>query len=218
MTELRAKSRRLKTQEDLSLIVVDYLQLMRSGSKNDSRSKRSARFSRSLKNLAKELGIPVIALSQLNRGVESRAAKDKRPQLSDLRESGATNRMPIRSCSSIGTRSTTATPATIATARKSSSASSGRGPPGSFTARTSTSTRASTTSLVTSTATSATSRIPNRSGLALILAYLLCSARKSTFVRPRACAAGALRLRAIRSDSDAPGLPKRSEKGFDLVG
>ena len=89
MTELRAKSRRLKTQEDLSLIVVDYLQLMRSGSKNDSREQEISEISRSLKNLAKELGIPVIALSQLNRGVESRAAKDKRPQLSDLRESGA---------------------------------------------------------------------------------------------------------------------------------
>ena len=89
MTELRAKCRRLKTQEDLALVVVDYLQLMRSGSKNDSREQEISEISRSLKNLAKELGIPVIALSQLNRGVESRAAKDKRPQLSDLRESGA---------------------------------------------------------------------------------------------------------------------------------
>jgi replicative DNA helicase len=89
MTELRAKARRLKAQNGLDLIVVDYLQLMRSGSKNDSREQEISEISRSLKGLAKELALPVIALSQLNRGVESRAGKDKRPQLSDLRESGA---------------------------------------------------------------------------------------------------------------------------------
>jgi replicative DNA helicase len=89
MTELRAKARRLRSQHGLELVVVDYLQLMRSGSKNDSREQEISEISRSLKALAKELGIPVIALSQLNRGVESRGGKDKRPQLSDLRESGA---------------------------------------------------------------------------------------------------------------------------------
>ncbi len=89
MTELRAKSRRIKSKNDLGLIVVDYLQLMRSGSKNDSREQEISEISRNLKMLAKELSLPVIALSQLNRGVESRAGKDKRPQLSDLRESGA---------------------------------------------------------------------------------------------------------------------------------
>jgi replicative DNA helicase len=89
MLELRAKARRLKSEVGLSLIVVDYLQLMRSGSRNDSREQEISEISRSLKALAKELEMPVIALSQLNRGVESRGAKDKRPQLSDLRESGA---------------------------------------------------------------------------------------------------------------------------------
>ncbi len=89
MLELRAKARRLKSEVGLSMIVVDYLQLMRSGSRNDSREQEISEISRSLKALAKELEIPVMALSQLNRGVESRGVKDKRPQLSDLRESGA---------------------------------------------------------------------------------------------------------------------------------
>jgi replicative DNA helicase len=89
LMELRAKARRLRSEAGLGLIVIDYLQLMRSGVRNDSREQEISEISRSLKGLAKELGIPVIALSQLNRGVESRAAKDKRPQLSDLRESGA---------------------------------------------------------------------------------------------------------------------------------
>ena len=89
MIELRAKARRLKSEVGLSLIVVDYLQLMRSGSRNDSREQEISEISRSLKALAKELEMPVMALSQLNRGVESRGVKDKRPQLSDLRESGA---------------------------------------------------------------------------------------------------------------------------------
>lgn len=89
LLELRAKARRLRSEVGLSLIVVDYLQLMRSGSRNDSREQEISEISRSLKALAKELEIPVIALSQLNRGVESRGVKDKRPQLSDLRESGA---------------------------------------------------------------------------------------------------------------------------------
>ena len=89
LLELRAKARRLKSEVGLGLIVVDYLQLMRSGSRNDSREQEISEISRSLKALAKELEIPLIALSQLNRGVESRGVKDKRPQLSDLRESGA---------------------------------------------------------------------------------------------------------------------------------
>ncbi len=89
MLELRAKARRLKSEVGLSLIVVDYLQLMRSGSRNDSREQEISEISRSLKALAKELEMPVMALSQLNRGVESRGVKDKRPLLSDLRESGA---------------------------------------------------------------------------------------------------------------------------------
>jgi replicative DNA helicase len=89
LMELRAKCRRLQAESGLGLVVIDYLQLMRSGTRNDSREQEISEISRSLKGLAKELGIPVIALSQLNRGVESRGVKDKRPQLSDLRESGA---------------------------------------------------------------------------------------------------------------------------------
>ncbi len=89
MMEVRAKARRLRSDQGLGLIVIDYLQLMRSGGRESSREQEISEISRSLKGLAKELGIPVIALSQLNRGVESRGNKDKRPQLSDLRESGA---------------------------------------------------------------------------------------------------------------------------------
>lgn len=87
--ELRAKCRRLKSDGGLGLICVDYLQLMRAGTRTDSREQEISEISRSLKGLAKELGVPVIALSQLNRGVETRGTKDKRPQISDLRESGA---------------------------------------------------------------------------------------------------------------------------------
>ncbi len=87
--ELRAKTRRLKAETGLGLIVVDYMQLMRAGFRVDSREQEISEISRSMKNLAKELSIPVIALSQLNRAVENRAGKDKRPQLADLRESGA---------------------------------------------------------------------------------------------------------------------------------
>jgi replicative DNA helicase len=89
MMELRAKARRLKSDKGLALIVVDYLQLMRSGTRTESREQEISEISRSLKGLAKELSLPVMALSQLNRGVETRGNKDKRPQLSDLRESGA---------------------------------------------------------------------------------------------------------------------------------
>jgi len=85
--EMRAKSRRLRKDQKLGLIIVDYLQLMREKGKTDSREQEISSISRSLKALAKELNIPVIALSQLNRKVEER--HDKRPQLADLRESGA---------------------------------------------------------------------------------------------------------------------------------
>ncbi len=89
LLELRAKARRIRAEHGLSLIVIDYMQLMRSGSKSDSREQEISEISRTLKALAKDLGIPIIALSQLNRAVETRSGKDKRPQLSDLRESGA---------------------------------------------------------------------------------------------------------------------------------
>jgi replicative DNA helicase len=85
--EMRAKTRRLKSEHNIGLVVVDYLQLMRGKTSSDSREQEISDISRSLKAMAKELKIPVMALSQLNRGVESRT--DKRPQLSDLRESGA---------------------------------------------------------------------------------------------------------------------------------
>lgn len=84
--ELRAKCRRLKREHGLDLIVVDYLQLM-GATKGESREQQISEISRNMKGLAKELNIPIIALSQLNRGVESRT--DKRPLISDLRESGA---------------------------------------------------------------------------------------------------------------------------------
>jgi replicative DNA helicase len=87
MMEIRAKARRLKQKADLSLIVIDYLQLMTSGKKVESRQQEVSEFSRQLKLLAKELEVPVVAMSQLNRGPEQRT--DKKPMLADLRESGA---------------------------------------------------------------------------------------------------------------------------------
>jgi replicative DNA helicase len=85
--ELRAKARRLKNEKNIGLIIIDYLQLINSSTHMESREREISTISRSLKALAKELNIPVIALSQLNRQVESRT--DKKPMLSDLRESGS---------------------------------------------------------------------------------------------------------------------------------
>lgn len=87
VSEIRAKCRRLKQTKNLGLIVIDYLQLMQGSGKNDNRQQEISNISRSLKVLAKELDVPIIALSQLSRSSESRG--DKRPMLSDLRESGA---------------------------------------------------------------------------------------------------------------------------------
>ncbi|MBN1405642.1 MAG: replicative DNA helicase [Candidatus Omnitrophica bacterium] len=85
--ELRAKARRLKSQHDIKLIIVDYLQLMAGPAWSENRQQEISEISRALKAIARELSVPVIAISQLSRAVESRA--DHRPQLSDLRESGA---------------------------------------------------------------------------------------------------------------------------------
>ncbi len=87
LVEIRAKCRRLKQRVGLKMVVIDYLQLMTSGKRVESRQQEVSEFSRALKLLAKELGVPVVALSQLNRGPEQRA--DRKPALSDLRESGS---------------------------------------------------------------------------------------------------------------------------------
>jgi len=86
VTDIRAKSRRLRRAQGLSLIIIDYLQLMQ-GTARENRQQEIAEISRSLKNLARELDVPILAVSQLNRSLESR--EDKRPRLGDLRESGA---------------------------------------------------------------------------------------------------------------------------------
>ncbi len=86
--EMRARARRLKSEHDIALIIVDYLQLARASERSENRQQEISSISRSLKTLAKELDIPVIALSQLSRAVEARGG-DRRPMLSDLRESGA---------------------------------------------------------------------------------------------------------------------------------
>ena len=88
--ELRAKARRLVKNHNVSIILIDYLQLMQAGNNSGNREQEISTISRSLKSIAKELKIPVIALSQVNRGVETRSSVgSKRPILSDLRESGA---------------------------------------------------------------------------------------------------------------------------------
>ncbi|MDR1188546.1 MAG: replicative DNA helicase [Bifidobacteriaceae bacterium] len=87
LMEIRAKCRRLKQRNELKLVIIDYLQLMTSGKRVESRQQEVSEFSRALKLLAKELGVPVVAISQLNRSAEAR--ENKRPELSDLRESGS---------------------------------------------------------------------------------------------------------------------------------
>ncbi len=100
--EVRSKARRLKAEDKLGLLVVDYLQLMRGRSDAPSREQEISDISRSLKALAKELSIPVIALSQLSRKVEDRPRKE--PQLADLGNPGPSSRTPTSSCSSTGMR------------------------------------------------------------------------------------------------------------------
>lgn len=85
--DLRARARRMKREHDIGLIVIDYLQLMKVPNLGENRTQEISEISRSLKALAKELRVPVVALSQLNRALEQRP--DKRPKMSDLRESGA---------------------------------------------------------------------------------------------------------------------------------
>lgn len=87
VVEMRAKCRRLKSEHGLSMVVIDYLQLMQTGRRTENRQQEISEISRSLKGLARELQVPVIALSQLSRAVEQR--QDKRPMMSDLRESGS---------------------------------------------------------------------------------------------------------------------------------
>lgn len=89
LLEMRSKARRLKAETDIGLLIVDYLQLMTGPSSSENRQQEISQISRSLKALAKELHVPVVALSQLSRAPEQRTGEGKRPQLSDLRESGA---------------------------------------------------------------------------------------------------------------------------------
>jgi replicative DNA helicase len=87
--QMRAKARRLRAESGLGLVIVDYLQLMSGFGRSENRNQEISGISRGLKSLARELGVPVIALSQLSRAPEQRAGRDHRPQLSDLRESGS---------------------------------------------------------------------------------------------------------------------------------
>jgi replicative DNA helicase len=87
--EIRARTRRLQAKKGVGLVLVDYLQLMRGPKGVESRERQVAEISRSLKAMAKELNVPVVALSQLNRKLEERKREERRPLLSDLRESGA---------------------------------------------------------------------------------------------------------------------------------
>src|SRR4051812_37980816 len=89
LLEMRSKARRLKADANIGMVVVDYLQLMQGPSNSESRQQEVSQISRGLKALAKELNVPVVALSQLSRAPEQRTGDNKRPQLSDLRESGA---------------------------------------------------------------------------------------------------------------------------------
>jgi len=89
LLEMRSKARRLKAESGVKMVIVDYLQLMQGPSNSESRQQEVSMISRGLKALAKELSVPVIALSQLSRAPEQRTGEHKRPQLSDLRESGA---------------------------------------------------------------------------------------------------------------------------------
>ena len=89
LLEMRSKARRLKADVDIGMVVVDYLQLMQGPVNAENRQQEVSQISRGLKSLAKELGVPVVALSQLSRAPEARTGDNKRPQLSDLRESGA---------------------------------------------------------------------------------------------------------------------------------
>jgi replicative DNA helicase len=89
LLEMRSKARRLKAESGVGLVIVDYLQLMSGPAHSESRQQEVSQISRGLKALAKELGVPVVALSQLSRAPEQRTGDNKRPQLSDLRESGA---------------------------------------------------------------------------------------------------------------------------------
>src|SRR6185436_6529346 len=87
--EIRAKCRRLRAENKLDLVLIDYLQLVRSSGRSENRNQEISQITRALKGLAKELDVPIVALSQLSRAPEARGTADKRPQLSDLRESGS---------------------------------------------------------------------------------------------------------------------------------
>jgi replicative DNA helicase len=89
LLEMRSKARRLKAEADIGMVIVDYLQLIQGPPSSENRQQEISQISRGLKALAKELSVPVIALSQLSRAPEQRAGDQKRPQMSDLRESGA---------------------------------------------------------------------------------------------------------------------------------